>query len=165
MNHIKNYIVDSMEYIYSDSYNEIIPNIYLGSKNSATDKSLLDKIDLVINCSQEIPFFSSKTKNLRVDVPDNLSLQCNLNILVYLHKFMPIIMDYYDNNKRILIHCRAGMQRSATVVACFLMKKFRFNKDTSIQFIRAKRPIAFFPGPNFNLSLELFQRDLENRNN
>ena len=61
MNHIKNYIVDSMEYIYSDSYNEIIPNIYLGSKNSATDKSLLDKIDLVINCSQEIPFFSSKT--------------------------------------------------------------------------------------------------------
>lgn len=165
MNYIKNAIVDTMEIIYCDSYNEIIPNIYLGNKNSAQDKVLLDKIYLVINCSEEIPFYSDKTHNFRVNVPDNLSLQCNLNILVYLHNILPTMIKCYDEGKPILVHCRAGMQRSATVVACFLMKKFGFNKDSAIQFIKAKRPIAFFPGPNFNLSLELFQRDLQGKNN
>lgn len=164
MNYIKDFIVDGMELVYCDSYNEIIPNIYLGNKNSAKDTKLLDKVYLVINCSEDIDFYSKKTKNFRVNVPDNLSLDCNLNILVYLSNILPTMIKCYNNNKPILIHCRAGMQRSATVVACFLMKRFGFNKNMAIQFIKSKRPIAFFPGPNFNLSLELFEKKLIREN-
>jgi len=159
---LKNLIVDCIENIYCDSYHEIIPNLYLGNYNSAKDDKLLDKIYLVINCSEEIPFHSNKTKNFRVNVPDNLSLDCNLKILVYINQILPVMYRCYKAKKPILVHCRAGMHRSATVIACFLIKYFNFNKDSAIQYIKSKRPVAFFPGPNFDLSLELFYKNIKN---
>jgi protein-tyrosine phosphatase len=158
---LKNFIVDCVENIYCDSYQEIIPNLFLGNYNSAKDDKLLDKIYLVINCSEEIPFHSDKTKNFRVNVPDNLSLDCNLKILVYINQILPVMYSCYKAKKPILVHCRAGMHRSATVIACFLMKYFNFNKDSSIQYIKSKRCVAFFPGPNFDLSLELFYNNIK----
>ena len=158
---LKNFIVDCVENIYCDSYQEIIPNLFLGNYNSAKDDKLLDKIHLVINCSEEIPFHSNKTKNFRVNVPDNLSLDCNLKILVYINQILPVMYSCYKAKKPILVHCRAGMHRSATVIACFLMKYFNFNKDSSIQYIKSKRCVAFFPGPNFDLSLELFYNNIK----
>tara|TARA_B100000963_G_C22635497_1_gene677352 strand:- start:4204 stop:4704 length:501 start_codon:yes stop_codon:yes gene_type:complete len=158
MNFIKNLVVDCVETVYCDSYQEIIPNIFLGNKNSASNVNLLNKIYLVVNCSEDIPFYSDKTRNFRVDVPDNLSLDCNLRILVYINQILPIMYKCYNEKKPVLVHCRAGMHRSATVVACFLIKYFNFSKDCAIQFIKSKRHIAFFPGPNFDLSLELFYK-------
>jgi len=157
---LKNLVVDCIETFYCDSYQEIIPNIYLGNRNSAKDNTLLDKIYLVVNCSEEISFYSNKTKNFRVNVPDNLSLDCNLKILVYINQILPIMYKCYMANQPILVHCRAGMHRSATVVACFLMRYFNFNKDSAIQYIKSKRPVAFFPGANFDLSLELFYKNI-----
>ena len=159
MNFLKNLVVDTIEITYCDSYQEIIPNVYLGNRNSARDKELLDKIYLVVNCSEELTFYSGKTKNFRVNVPDNLSLDCNLKILVYVNQILPVMFKCYNEKKPILVHCRAGMHRSATVIACFLMKYFNFNKDSAIQFIKSKRYVAFFPGPNFDLSLELFYKN------
>ena len=38
-----------------------------------------------------------------------------------IHYFSPIV-DELVHNKKILVHCNAGMQRSATIIAAYLMK-------------------------------------------
>jgi protein-tyrosine phosphatase len=81
------------------------------------------------------------------------------------------LMNEYNNrgNRSILVHCHAGMQRSAAVVAMFLIAKYRCSPNEAIQYIRSKRSIAFMPGTNFNDSIQgfakLFQKNLIESNN
>ena len=160
---IKNFLVDLTEVFFSNSYDEIIPNIYLGNKNSAKDFKLINSLTLVVNCTEDIPFYYGE-KNLnrfRVSVPDDQSLDSNLRIITYINPILPHIHKCYLDKKKILIHCRAGSQRSATLLACYLIKYHNFTKDMAITYIRSKRSIAFFPGPNFNITLEIFSRKFQ----
>lgn len=157
MDFLKDLVVDTIEMVCCDSYHEIIPNIYLGNKNSATNSELLNKIHLVVNCSRQLPFHSNTTSNFRVDVADDLTTRSNLQILCYVERILPEIFRCYNEEKPVLVHCRAGMHRSATVMACFLIKYFKFDKRGAIAFIKRKRKIAFFPRPHFKFALELFE--------
>ena len=158
MNYLKDTSIYLSEILICNSYQEIIPNIYLGNKNSSSNKKLLDKIYLVINCSKDLPFYSNNTYNYRVKVDDDLSLDSNLKILTHITRILPFMKKCYLEKKPILVHCRAGMQRSATLLACFLIENFNFTKEIAILYIRSKRPIAFMIGPHFDFTMELFYK-------
>lgn len=42
----------------------------------------------------------------------------------------------------VLVHCQAGMSRSATVVSAFLMKELRLDPVEAVTFLREKRPVV-----------------------
>eukprot|EP00397_Hematodinium_sp_SG-2012_P032550 GEMP01034660.1.p1 GENE.GEMP01034660.1~~GEMP01034660.1.p1 ORF type:complete len:269 (+),score=64.15 GEMP01034660.1:126-932(+) len=42
----------------------------------------------------------------------------------------------------VLVHCRAGMRRSPTLVCAFLIYKYRFSTDEALRVVKAARPIA-----------------------
>lgn len=42
----------------------------------------------------------------------------------------------------VLVHCQAGMSRSATVVAAFLMRELRLDPVEAITFLRERRPVV-----------------------
>jgi protein-tyrosine phosphatase len=54
-----------------------------------------------------------------------------------------------QENKPVLVHCFAGMQRSCALVACYLIKYNNMTPDEAIDYIKLKRPIAFFGKVNF----------------
>lgn len=83
---------------------------------------------------------------------------------LYMKKLIPIINNHINNKQKILIHCRAGMQRSAAVVAALLMYRYNIEKNFAMNIVRYKRSCAFLPLPNFNLSLHLYQNYLQNKN-
>jgi protein-tyrosine phosphatase len=66
------------------------------------------------------------------------------------------IYEHVSNKKPVLVHCHAGMQRSCAVVACYLIKYNYMEPTSAIQFIRFKRPIAFFGQVNFQSAIDLF---------
>lgn len=69
-----------------------------------------------------------------------------------------------DNLKRhnVLVHCKAGVSRSATVVASYLMSSRAMTAAEALDLLRSKRPIVF-PNKGFQKQLRAYERELAER--
>ena len=61
-----------------------------------------------------------------------------------------------------LIFCENGNQKSATIIAAFLIKYGNHNKESAIKAIRSKYKSAFYPDINYIYSLEMFEQNNNN---
>jgi hypothetical protein len=134
--------------------NEILENLFIGNKESSEVNS--DKFYLVVNCSKDIPFSPHCNKGIRISINDdpsevNTLLHCmiNSNILEEIHMCRM-------ENRPVLVHCFAGMQRSCAVVACYLIKYYNALPQEAVDYIKKKRVVAFFGGVNFMKTLHMF---------
>jgi protein-tyrosine phosphatase len=143
-----------------DDANEIVPRIWLGNKRAAlNDKWLAEKkITVVFNATKDIPFSLSIKKQYRIPVHDNLEADEIRNMTLWSHETVYNLLKEYNAGNTILVHCAAGMQRSAAIVAMFLIVHKGLNWDQAIQYIQNKRPIAFRPTPNFKESSIAFEK-------
>eukprot|EP01017_Pseudomicrothorax_dubius_P047358 TRINITY_DN84_c0_g1_i2.p1 TRINITY_DN84_c0_g1~~TRINITY_DN84_c0_g1_i2.p1 ORF type:complete len:257 (+),score=36.72 TRINITY_DN84_c0_g1_i2:118-888(+) len=72
-------------------------------------------------------------------------------------------IDFIDDNRRrgynVLVHCFAGVSRSATIIIAYLMSKYNWNYDSTTKFVRDRRPVIF---PNFGFvdQLRRYERSL-----
>lgn len=67
----------------------------------------------------------------------------NVNIMEY----FPEVIDFIDANKRTLVHCQAGISRSATLCLAYLIQKQRMTLDCAFNHLKAQRKCI---GPNFS---------------
>ena len=144
--------------IYNDTegFELIIPYVYLGNcEASNSDNMERLGIKLVINATKSCPFSSDTTRNIRIPVDDDLSMASNIKLYHFIKLVLPIIDEYVKNKKPVFIHCMAGMQRSAAIVASYLIVYRGYNVEEAISYIRKMRPIAFRPGPNFLHTLNM----------
>ncbi|CAF1521752.1 unnamed protein product, partial [Didymodactylos carnosus] len=49
------------------------------------------------------------------------------------------IKEARENNKIILVHCSAGVSRSPTIIAAYLIKEFRWSTEKALIYIYKKR--------------------------
>ena len=129
------------------NYNKITENIYLGNYKA----SELEKFDIVINCTDTLPFLNkSNRKNYRLSVKDDISFKSQLDFNAQIRHILRVIRKYDLQNKKILVHCYSGMQRSASVIVCYLIAYNNYNDKNAINYVKSKRKIAFlFIGSNF----------------
>lgn len=126
----------------------IIHNLYIGNFISSFH---IKNYDIIINCTKELPFFSNKI-NVRIPIDDNYIFKNN-NIKNYFYLIDKTIKKYKD--KKILIHCRFGLQRSCFITQYILVKHYNFNLKSSYELIKNKRKNSFFPYHNFkHINLE-----------
>jgi len=122
-----------------ENYSEIIPNLYIGNRNASLE--LFPGLSLIVNCTRDLPLLKNSIRIPIDDSPDwNIDLIkiiIETNILEHIHKCLL-------NKQNVLVHCMAGAQRSCAVVACYLIRYHSFTPEKTIQFIKSKRPIAFF---------------------
>jgi protein-tyrosine phosphatase len=129
--------------------NEIIQNLYLGNETSS---KIYNDIDIIINCSKDLPF-TKKCLGIRIPIDDSPEESSRLFKFLKTNKVLDIMHNFLGNNKKVLVHCRMGMQRSCTVVACYLIKYYNFTPQQAVAFIKNKRHIAFFGNVNFYRTL------------
>jgi dual specificity MAP kinase phosphatase len=119
-----------------------------------------NNITVVFNCTKDLPFHNYVVKRYRVTVDDNLEAVEITNMHSWSPEIIAKLLREYKAGHTILVHCFAGMQRSACVVAMTLIALTKRTADEAMAFIREIRPIAFFPAANFERSIRGFERDL-----
>jgi dual specificity phosphatase 12 len=133
--------------------NEIIPNLWLGNRNAPKETENLKKnnIQLIINCSKDIIYpIDPNIEVIRLSIHDLNTTESNEILANKINYLTYIINVYLNNNIGVLVHCYAGVQRSATVVLCYLLKYKSMSLDMAKTIMKEKRNIVFFPYPTFN---------------
>ena len=137
---------------------EIIPGIWLGNlKAAAHSKWLKEKnITVVFNATKDIPFSPIIKNQYRIPVDDNLQPEEIRNMTLWSHEAVYKLLMEHNKGNHVLVHCAAGMQRSAAIVAMYLIATRGMDTNQAITYIQGIRPIAFRPQANFRESIIKF---------
>ena len=137
---------------------EIIPRLWLGSRDAADDKLLLathgithiltvmrtfvNELDTLSTqtSSKTCKFYNSATGISRLVVPvDDLPTE---NLLQHFPHSTEFILSGIRSGGTVLVHCLAGASRSPSVVAAFLMEVYRLSPAEAVAKIRESRPLV-----------------------
>ena len=138
--------------------NLILPGLWLGNAKASLDDNFLkdNNITTVFNCTKDLPYHYGIKKQYRVPVDDNLKTEEIRNMELWSFEIIyKLRKEHIQGN--VLVHCYAGMQRSAAVIAMYLVATEQMKSDDAINFIKEKRPIAFRPFTNFYKSIKGFE--------
>jgi protein tyrosine phosphatase len=146
----------------SNNADLIIPGLWLGNAKASMDEDFLKKNNIVavFNCTKDLPFHSYSKKRFRIPIDDNLKDEEIRNLELWsFEAIYKLTKEHKQGN--VLVHCYAGMQRSAAVVAMYLIAKYNMKTEEVIPFIKSKRGIVFMPLVNFNKAISGFERSYQ----
>eukprot|EP01084_Bolivina_argentea_P054902 100682_1 len=159
--------------------NQIINDkLYLGDKTGALSLTVLSnlKITHIINCTPSPPDYVKtfttrgyiknvfenhkdiNIKYMRIPIDDSY-LQ---NIKTHFIKSISFINNALKNdNNKILVHCFAGISRSATIIIAYLMKVKGMSYDDAFSFVKEKREVIE-PNNGFVEQLKKYEIEIQN---
>lgn len=129
---------------------EILPHLFLGDSNDAIHLSINTRC--VVNCTKNLPFYSTDVQQIRIPIDDDGN-ETRLLSLYWTPELFASIVNHIMQGHDVLIHCQMGRQRSAATVAAFIMSTMYWPLDKTIEHIKNVKRDAFFPTVNFINSL------------
>lgn len=155
---------------------EVIPGLWIGDYQAAQDHNLLQKRNIVCVVSASRSFLPLltcpnplTTRLLTVRQEYDAAPGVDMHRVAVddtdksniIEHFVPtaefISTALARNDGAVLVHCQAGVSRSTTLVAAYLMSRHGLNVEQAIERIRAARP-QVDPSEFFMTQLELFER-------
>ncbi|CAF0898018.1 unnamed protein product [Adineta steineri] len=88
-----------------------------------------------------------------------LSDDCQENIKQHFDETNELLHGFYEKNEYCLVHCAAGISRSATIVLAYLMKYHHNTLKDAYTFLHDKRP-QISPNKGFLLQLIRYENEL-----
>eukprot|EP00835_Amoeboradix_gromovi_P006418 NODE_750_length_4577_cov_0.299687.p1 type:complete len:334 gc:universal NODE_750_length_4577_cov_0.299687:2829-1828(-) len=130
----------------------IINNLYLSGKDGASFDNLQKfEIDVVIR----IGFFDELSDSC-VYHSYPLEDTSHEKIDSIFEETSNIIHDAYLQNKRVLVHCHAGVSRSSTIILHYMMKNLHFTLKDAFDHTFKQRPIVR-PNEGFAMTLQKYE--------
>jgi protein-tyrosine phosphatase len=119
----------------------ILPNLWLGNYKSALNHSFLKKykIKYIVNVTTEIPCTLHDISYLHLHV-DRKNCQISLN---HINQAVDYIRNGLNAHEGVLVHCRKGHHRSASIVLAYLIKYHGFCFNHGINYIKSIRTNTF----------------------
>eukprot|EP01117_Protostelium_nocturnum_P018229 TRINITY_DN7590_c0_g1_i1.p1 TRINITY_DN7590_c0_g1~~TRINITY_DN7590_c0_g1_i1.p1 ORF type:complete len:269 (+),score=91.83 TRINITY_DN7590_c0_g1_i1:132-938(+) len=151
----------------------ILDFLFLGSRVGVSKKATLDKLEAefrkknssaskegniihILNVAEEVknkfPEEYDYKNYLLEDVEDE-------DILVHLEETSNWIAKIKSMNEIVIVHCAAGVSRSATVVLAYLMKNERMTLKDAYSFLKEKRSVIA-PNSGFLAQLMEYEKQL-----
>ncbi|XP_064207343.1 uncharacterized protein si:dkey-175m17.7 [Anguilla rostrata] len=138
----------------------ILPFLFLGNERDAQDLDLLLRLNIgfVVNVTTHLPLYhldSGLVRYKRLPATDN----SRQNLRQYFEEVFEFIEEAHQTGRGVLVHCQAGVSRSATIVIAYLMKHTLMTMMDAYKYVRSRRPVVS-PNLNFMGQLLEFERDL-----
>ncbi|AGE54874.1 dual specificity protein phosphatase 16 / mitogen-activated protein kinase phosphatase 7 [Paramecium bursaria Chlorella virus MA1D] len=137
---------------------KITNHVWVGSEATAANPTFLKKnnIKLIVNCTADIPKYSN-IPMLRVPVHD-AAFDAD-KMAKYLGVSSMAIRDVTRYKGNVLIHCRAGQNRSASVCAAYIMTIKGITAREAMDIVRKRKCETFRP-MNFLSALKAYEKKL-----
>ncbi|XP_054155134.1 protein phosphatase Slingshot homolog 2-like isoform X2 [Oppia nitens] len=142
-----------------DESSKIFDYLYLGSEwNASNYEELKGKgVGKILNVTREIDnFFPGMFDYYNIRVYDEDSTE----MLKYWDKTFKYIRKAKDEGSKVLVHCKKGISRSASVVLAFVMKETGWKLDEAFEFVKNKRN-CIRPNSGFLKQLEIYEGILD----
>ncbi|KAG8995334.1 hypothetical protein FRB94_009281 [Tulasnella sp. JGI-2019a] len=133
---------------------EIIPGLWLGDWHSAHDNESLkeDGIFYILSVMQGGALaIDPRFIRYQIEIEDDESS----DLLIHLPPAIAFIQKARESGRSILVHCAAGISRSSSVVAAYLIFTKNMDVPTALSTIREQRR-WIYPNDSFMKQLELF---------
>lgn len=121
----------------------IINNLWLGNGIIAKSKDFKEKNNIknIVNISCNIPNYFSDTNYLNFNVEDQIP--DNYDIFKIFDLANEFILEGLKKNQGVLVHSKYGINKSATIIAAFLIKNLELDYSTAIKYVLIINPKAF----------------------
>ncbi|XP_014240169.1 protein phosphatase Slingshot isoform X3 [Cimex lectularius] len=142
-----------------DKATEIFPHVYLGSEWNASNLEELNKNGVchILNVTREIDnFFPGMFDYLNVRVYDDEKT----DLLKHWDNTFKYITKAKKAGSKVLVHCKMGVSRSASVVIAYAMKAYSWDLKKALNFVQKKRQ-CIKPNSSFISQLETYQGILD----
>ncbi|XP_051952241.1 dual specificity protein phosphatase 10 [Xyrauchen texanus] len=140
----------------------ILPFLFLGNERDAQDLEQMQRMNIgyILNVTTHLPLFHYDQGHFNYKrLPATDSNKQNLR--QYFEEAFEFIEEAHQAGRGLLIHCQAGVSRSATIVIAYLMKHTWMTMTDAYKFVKSRRPIIS-PNLNFMGQLLEFEEDLNN---
>ncbi|XP_037809188.1 dual specificity protein phosphatase 18 [Lucilia sericata] len=139
---------------------QLLPSLYLCGASVITPQMLTQLgINFVINVASELPDTplptASKILYLRINVSDST----HTDLLKHFDEVSEMIEEIRRNGGKTLVHCVAGVSRSATLCLAYLMKYGQMNLKDAFLHVKSIRP-QIRPNSAFIQQLRCYEEQL-----
>lgn len=154
----------------------VLPHLYLGSLNHANSFEMLQALNIkhVVSVGESLSWMTDQDEatvrvlntNITImnnfkDIPveslmyvDNIQ-DDGIDMLAHtLDDILNFINDVYEKGEKVLVHCRVGVSRSATVCIAEVMKRLKVNLIRAYIYVRVRR-LNIIIQPNLRFMYEL----------
>ncbi|KAJ7269685.1 hypothetical protein C8J57DRAFT_318735 [Mycena rebaudengoi] len=134
---------------------EIIPGLWVGDLPSAKDTPNLkaNNIFSILSAMRGRVTINETFIRHQILLDDTE----DADVLIHFIPAITFIQAELDKGRGVLVHCQAGMSRSATIVAAYLMYTQNIGTQAALEIIRKARP-QIEPNPGFMVQLEIFHQ-------
>ncbi|OMJ77168.1 hypothetical protein SteCoe_23312 [Stentor coeruleus] len=142
---------------YSSSLNKIDNNLYLGGVIGASNSNLISRLhitSIVQILSHNIAVvIHKKIRYLKINIDD----LPNVSIIRVVYEAVRFINRELTNGGAVLIHCAAGVSRSASVAVAYFMAKYNLSYAAALEKVKKGRGCV---RPNEGFERQLKEMDV-----
>jgi protein-tyrosine phosphatase len=139
---------------------EMLPGLFIGGWPAAAKacrSKILGPRVFVVNLANGKPMVSRRGVMIKVNddrKPQSMQIldQCIDGVVRSVRAEM-------EKGLPVIVHCHAGRQRSAAVIAAYIMIYEGLDLEATILYMRARKPDVFLPSVNFLSVLQRVERD------
>eukprot|EP00761_Pharyngomonas_kirbyi_P001845 gb/GECH01001849.1/.p1 GENE.gb/GECH01001849.1/~~gb/GECH01001849.1/.p1 ORF type:complete len:711 (+),score=175.60 gb/GECH01001849.1/:1-2133(+) len=137
---------------------KVLDGLYIGSADAVSSKHSLQSMGIthILTLAKDIPPFHPKSFEYKI-----IPVEDARNAKVY--DYFDECFDFINQGRKnggVVVHCQAGVSRSATIVTAYLMKEKRLGLRKAFNLLRAARP-KVYPNEGFRQQLRTLDQELE----